>query len=977
VKTSGRIGAVAGLFPCLVIACFLASAKDLGASPFPPKPWENLPEPPLWPEVAELAANSSPILLWGVPMEKAELRQVLVHLQNMPRPIPRPWSNPNPIPAIGIVLEKMGDLDGAIAMLGRAKPDDLFSHATRLRLCLLAGRDEDAREAASVTVRGMVDAMDAFKLDRSPPSLRLAALPFEAGPDQSARAKWIRFLREAADSPMARLLVDREELDLIFHEKGAKALRDLVADERLNRTARLFAIFCLDGLPAFEDTLAQSKYEQLSLEELQALQATGIYRSEVLQVRLLARLREGKPSPEARGRLLRQTGITANAGAILTVLAESDPQGLEEDGAKLIGAVKHLTAANAVQNHSAGWTIAVSPFVQDKNRPNLRLAGVIIQDPMGANPDHVPELIEIISMMMNAVVEGKVDWKFTNPPPDIMVPEVLHPLEVAVSQLALRLPAEDLPGVLLDSAAFASLPAPWRLRLLVRAGLSRLVLDEMERVDWSDPAMDDVFPHVSQGMVGGPSFEPPYRADFPRGRALMPERILGSPRKEIRAVLDAFSSASRGCRWPYPDLGREDELLPEVLALLLPRYPAPAEIWEKALQDWIPKPSYELPPPSRPHRLGWLPVEFVFCPFLPADIRRLDAKGCDFMEDLDQVWTWERERIAPVRWFPRHRHALMRSNTVVLQMFGKSGPGYVKWRDELAARLPSNHKAKATLEVCRVQERFWPHSFDAGDAANFSPSAFDAPLRAMLQASGGTADPLEELALLAVSGNNAPPPEDLTRRLLEQPLAHHRFAANALPARRLSESPEWRALSDQLRRSFTLASRRGVEFSHVKPPVSHVKQLEDKHAQNVMAALAEIKELEASSGKEVAAKKLMEIVVAEIPPPDDPRFRRVSKEIEGKAIATLRQLGLAREVANFLRGSEHRISIIRHLPHFATAAILEADPTLAAWEALAPDLALAEVQLDVSMARDFIKDVPDEKDRNLIREAFLNLATRR
>jgi hypothetical protein len=976
VKTSGRIGAVAGLFPCLFVACFLAAATDLGASPFPPKPWENLPEPPLWPEVAERIGgeNSSPILLWGVPMEKAELRQVLLHLQNMPRPIPRQWSNPNPIPAIGITLEKMGDLDAAITILGRAKPDDLFSHATRLRLCLLAGREEDAREAARVTVRAMVSAMDAFTLDRPVPVLRLAALPFGAGEDQSARAVWIRFLREAADSPMARLLVDREELDLLFHERGAKALRDLVVEERLNRTARLFATFSLDGLPAFEDALAQEKYQHLGLEELQALQAAGIYRSHVLQVRLLARLREGNPSPEARRRLLKQVGITTNFGALLTVLAENDPQGLEEDGAALIQTVRYLSMGNFAPNPPEGWPIAVSPFVQDRNRPNLRLAGVIIKDPTGADPDHIPGLEEIISMLMKRVAQGNVDWKFTQPPPAKIAPENLHPLEVAVAQLALRLPAEDLRGVLVDSPAFAGLPAPWRLRLLAHAGLPRLLLEEMERVDWSDPAMDDILPPAALGLPVGFNIPGLYRADFARYRALLPARIAGSPRKEIRDILQAFSVAERACRRPYGELGRADELLPEVLALILPRYPAPAEIWENVLRDWIRKPSYEPPPPTRPHALGWLPVEFALSPFIPVDIQRLDAKGCDFVEELEQVMTWERERLAPVRWFPRHRHALMRSNTVTLHLFGKSGPGFVKWRDELAARLPPGHEARATLDLCRAQERFWPHSFEAGGGSDFSPSAFDLPLRAMLQAGEGTASPWEEFATLVVTDNNGPPPAALAGRLLEQPLAYRLLAANALSSQNIVSKPDWPKLAEQLERSFPQAPPRRVEFSHVKPPVSHVKQLEEKRVQMVLAAMADLRELESKMGKEVAARQLMEMVIAELPEPDDLRFRRVNKAIEGKAIATVRQLGLAREIAALLGESGHRVAIIRHLPHFATAAVVEADPTPAAWEALAPDLALAEVQLDVSMANDLLKPLPDEKDRAAIREAYLKLA---
>jgi hypothetical protein len=103
-----------------------------------------------------------------------------------------------------------------------------------------------------------------------------------------------------------------------------------------------------------------------------------------------------------------------------------------------------------------------------------------------------------------------------------------------------------------------------------------------------------------------------------------------------------------------------------------------------------------------------MPLEFVLSAFLPADIQRLNGKGCEFLEELEAVATWERGRLAPVRFFPRHRHALARSNTVALHMLGKSGPGFVKWRDELAARLPAGHAARATLAVSRVQERLWP-----------------------------------------------------------------------------------------------------------------------------------------------------------------------------------------------------------------------------------------------------------------------------
>ena len=909
-------------------------------------------------------------------METAEQRRLLVHLQNMPRPIPRQWSNPNPIPAIGIILEKMGDLDGAISILGRAKPDDLFSHATRLRLCLLAGREEDARMAATASIKAMVSAVDAFTLDRPAPVLRLAALPFGSGPDQSARQAWLRSLGEAADSPLARLLVAREELDLLFHQKGAKALRELVAGESLHAPTRLLATYFLDGLPAFEQALAQEKYQHLSLEELQALQAAGIYHSPALQTHMLAKLREAKPSPEARRRLLKQAGITTNFGALLTALAETDPQGLEDEGAALLETVKSLSIGQFTPHPPDGWPMAVSPYVQDKNRPNLRLAGVILIDPLGADPVHVPELTEIMSMLMKPVAEGKVDWKFTQPPPGRIAHENLHPLEVAVSQLALRLPAGELRRVLVDSPDFARLPAPWRLRLLFHARLPRLLLDEMERVDWSDPAMDDVLAPAGGGPVVGFNIQGLYRADYPRFRGILPARIAGSPRKQIRDILHAFAISEQTCRRPHAKLGRADELLPEVLAIILPRYPAPKEIWEQAFRDWLPKPSYEAPSPTRPHVLGKLPVECTLLPFLPSDIQRLNGKSCDFVEELDEVVTWERERLAPVRWFPRHRHALTRANTVAMQLFGKSGPVFVKWRDELAARLPPGHEARATLELCRVQERFWPHSFEAGGGSDFSPSTFDLPLRAMLQAGGGTVDPWEELATLVVTGKNGPPPAGLAGRLLEQPLAYRLLAANSLSSHQPGAHPEWQQLAVQLKQTLPPPPPppSHVGFSYVKRPEPQVKQIEDKRVRMVLAAMADLSEIEAKTGKEEAARKLMGLLVAELPAPDDLRFRRVGKTIEGKAIATLRQLGLAREIATLLGEHGERVHIIHHLPHFAIAAILEAEPTPAAWATLAPELALAEVQLDVSMADDLLKPLPDEKDRAAIREAYINLA---
>jgi hypothetical protein len=582
----------------------------LGASPYPPKPWENLPEPPLWIEAAEAAGGGfnlstpAPILLWGVPMEKAEMREVLDHLQTLAKPMPRAWSQPNPTPAIAIMLEKMGEVGPAIDVLGRASADDVFSHATRLRLALAAGRTEEAREAARATIRAMVTAADAFKLDGFPPPLRLAALPFGTGPDQSARAAWIRSLREAADSPLARLLVAREELDLLFHERGANGLRELVAGNKLDAATSLLAIYFLDGLPAMEAALAHEKYQHLSLEEFQALQAAGIHRSPVLLARMLARVREGKPTPEARRRLFRQAGITADAGAIVIALAQSDPQGLEDEGAALIGTVMYLSMARLSSHEPEAWPIDVAPFVENKDRPTLRLAGIIRQDPLGSDPAHSPALVEIISAMMRRVAEGRCDWKFTLPPQGVIIPGSIHPLEVAVSQLALRLPAADLRGVLADAPEFARLPAPWRLRLLARAALPRLFLEEMERVDWSDPAMDEVLPPASIGLATGVEIQSPYRADFPRYRALLPARIAGSPQKKIPDIVRAFSSAEQSCRWPDPEMGRADELLPEVLRIILPRHPGAAEAWEQAFRDLRAKPAHDTPAAHPSESLG-------------------------------------------------------------------------------------------------------------------------------------------------------------------------------------------------------------------------------------------------------------------------------------------------------------------------------------------------------------------------------------
>ena len=726
-------------------------------------PAEKLPVPPLWIELAQLAGGGFqdfpepvPFLVCGLPLQTNEADEVRRLLETAPgknHEIERRL-------AMALLQEKAGRIQEACDLLRAAPAGDLSAHATRLRICLAAGRSNEAVDAATKTVAA---------LDQEPGSpcfaLRQAALPFGFDRTTQARHRWIEALKAEAHSPSSQFQIGLEELDLAFHEGGAEAVHALVAHSPI--WIEVMAGKYLDGQSAAEGVLRGPEARKLTLQWLRMLWTKMDKPSEAMDAVILDGVRNASPGAEEYQALLLTASLRArNLGSLLDAMRARDAVALEACGDLLLNQVSRKSL-----------TLDASAFASRPDLPCLRLFGLLRTEPAKQDEAYTRGLEEVVPALI-----GRLAGLSPDDDRPVRNATRMESACKAVEALSRRVPIDRVQTILLGAESFKGLHPVFRLRLLARARLPAAYLDALEALDWTEPRTDTI-PLFMPRNLADASYpaSPPALAepDLERILKLFPSWIAGGPHRERDEVARRLHLGRSWCAEHFDGRIEQEEFETRTWDLLRLRgedfvQRVRAKLRELQEQEQMPPPTA---PPSvirfdkRPGIASLKEAGLVLAPFLPPDIERLDGLYCGYGEwdDLGSCSGVLDVPGMPERLY-RRRTSLAFANSLNLYLLGNF-QDLRRWRAELSDRLPADHPARAQIALADLLERSWPDFFRKEHAAELpaGPDDSEAAFRQALRTFPDPPRPWEEAAAWCFRTATSPMTTEADRRAALHP----------------------------------------------------------------------------------------------------------------------------------------------------------------------------------------------------------------